>query len=325
MYRSKKSQVNKEVTRVPAGSPSADLWAWRKYGQKPIKGSPYPRSYYRCSTDKDCKARKQVERCRADPGTLIVTYTGEHSHPVPLHRNSLAGTTRTKPQQQPPASASSTAEDTQQAQSSPPASESAGGLSPPSPADANKPPQHQGSPSSCGGLSPSTTPLRSPSVGVDEEDADTFAVRLLLEDTEVAADDDALLFLQPDEPALPSVPGNGVGCDHVIKFPKPEEPALASGSGVDAGAFDYAMLFPINKPDEPAGPPGPVPVSRGGADDVMLFQNPGEPESTTVSSSMTNGGAGTVSVINFVGEKFSVSGLSAWEAAAAAAARGWGL
>ena len=24
----------------------SDLWAWRKYGQKPIKGSPYPRYIY---------------------------------------------------------------------------------------------------------------------------------------------------------------------------------------------------------------------------------------------------------------------------------------
>jgi hypothetical protein len=24
----------------------SDLWAWRKYGQKPIKGSPHPRYVY---------------------------------------------------------------------------------------------------------------------------------------------------------------------------------------------------------------------------------------------------------------------------------------
>jgi hypothetical protein len=46
-------------------------------------------------------------------------------------------------------------------------------------ADAKPPPQQQGSPSACGGLLP-FTPLRSPSVGLDEEDDDTFAVRLLL-------------------------------------------------------------------------------------------------------------------------------------------------
>jgi hypothetical protein len=66
---------------VPAGAPSPDPWAWLKYGQKPIKGSLYPRGYYRCSNDKDCKARKQGERCRADHTTLIVSCTGEHSHP----------------------------------------------------------------------------------------------------------------------------------------------------------------------------------------------------------------------------------------------------
>ncbi|KMT16161.1 hypothetical protein BVRB_3g053220 [Beta vulgaris subsp. vulgaris] len=65
-----------------------DKWAWRKYGQKPIKGSPYPRNYYRCSSLKGCKARKQVERSPIDPNIYIVTYTGNHYHPCPPLRNS---------------------------------------------------------------------------------------------------------------------------------------------------------------------------------------------------------------------------------------------
>jgi hypothetical protein len=41
---SRKNQVKKVVCHVPADGSSSDMWAWRKYGQKPIKGSPYPRS-----------------------------------------------------------------------------------------------------------------------------------------------------------------------------------------------------------------------------------------------------------------------------------------
>ncbi|XP_050368134.1 probable WRKY transcription factor 65 isoform X2 [Argentina anserina] len=67
--------------------PPSDSWAWRKYGQKPIKGSPYPRGYYRCSSSKGCPARKQVERSRADPTMLMITYSSEHNHPWPASRN----------------------------------------------------------------------------------------------------------------------------------------------------------------------------------------------------------------------------------------------
>lgn len=64
--------------------PPSDLWAWRKYGQKPIKGSPYPRGYYRCSSSKGCPAKKQVERSHADPNMLVVTYSYEHhNHTYP--------------------------------------------------------------------------------------------------------------------------------------------------------------------------------------------------------------------------------------------------
>ncbi|XP_014513231.1 probable WRKY transcription factor 27 [Vigna radiata var. radiata] len=94
--RKRKSQQKKMVCQVTADKLSADLWAWRKYGQKPIKGSPYPRNYYRCSSSKGCMARKQVERSNTETDVFIVTYTGDHSHPRPTHRNSLAGSTRSK-------------------------------------------------------------------------------------------------------------------------------------------------------------------------------------------------------------------------------------
>lgn len=65
---------------VGEGNTPTDSWAWRKYGQKPIKGSPFPRAYYRCSSSKGCPARKQVERSQADPDMVLVTYSYEHNH-----------------------------------------------------------------------------------------------------------------------------------------------------------------------------------------------------------------------------------------------------
>lgn len=58
-----------------------DDFSWRKYGQKPIKGSPHPRGYYKCSSIRGCPARKHVERSTEDSTMLIVTYEGEHNHP----------------------------------------------------------------------------------------------------------------------------------------------------------------------------------------------------------------------------------------------------
>ncbi|MBA0819415.1 hypothetical protein Gohar_028463, partial [Gossypium harknessii] len=92
----RKNQQKRTVCHVTADKLSSDPWAWRKYGQKPIKGSPYPRNYYRCSSSKGCSARKQVERSNLDSDIFIITYTGEHTHPKPTHRNSLAGSTRNK-------------------------------------------------------------------------------------------------------------------------------------------------------------------------------------------------------------------------------------
>ncbi|XP_073311507.1 WRKY transcription factor 22-like [Primulina huaijiensis] len=94
--RRRKNQEIKMVREMREEELSADSWAWRKYGQKPIKGSPYPRNYYRCSTSKGCAARKQVERSPNDPTIFVVSYTGGHTHPRPTHRSSHSGSTRNK-------------------------------------------------------------------------------------------------------------------------------------------------------------------------------------------------------------------------------------
>ncbi|XP_077240776.1 uncharacterized protein LOC143881546 [Tasmannia lanceolata] len=77
-------RIEANIGRSQKGEgPPSDFWSWRKYGQKPIKGSPHPRGYYRCSTSKGCSAKKQVERCRTDSSMLIITYTSTHNHPGP--------------------------------------------------------------------------------------------------------------------------------------------------------------------------------------------------------------------------------------------------
>ncbi|KAG6418726.1 hypothetical protein SASPL_120930 [Salvia splendens] len=82
--KKRKHRVKRSI-KVPAISNKIadippDEYSWRKYGQKPIKGSPHPRGYYKCSTVRGCPARKHVERCLQDPAMLIVTYEGEHNH-----------------------------------------------------------------------------------------------------------------------------------------------------------------------------------------------------------------------------------------------------
>ncbi|XP_057953050.1 WRKY transcription factor WRKY24-like [Malania oleifera] len=74
-YQHQPSQFVKEQRR------SEDGYNWRKYGQKQVKGSENPRSYYKC-TFPNCPTKKKVERSIDGQITEIV-YKGSHNHPKP--------------------------------------------------------------------------------------------------------------------------------------------------------------------------------------------------------------------------------------------------
>ncbi|KAH0871219.1 hypothetical protein HID58_078241 [Brassica napus] len=75
---------------MPSGAPGDDGYNWRKYGQKLVKGSEYPRSYYKC-THPNCEVKKKVERSREGHITEII-YVKAHNHlKPPTNRRSVTG------------------------------------------------------------------------------------------------------------------------------------------------------------------------------------------------------------------------------------------
>ncbi|KAH9607212.1 hypothetical protein KSS87_021278 [Heliosperma pusillum] len=77
------SQCEQKVlgSQVLTDRTSEDGYNWRKYGQKLVKGSEFPRSYYKC-THPNCEVKKLFEQSPDGQITEII-YKGTHDHPKP--------------------------------------------------------------------------------------------------------------------------------------------------------------------------------------------------------------------------------------------------
>uniref|UniRef100_I1R8W8 WRKY transcription factor WRKY24 n=1 Tax=Oryza glaberrima TaxID=4538 RepID=I1R8W8_ORYGL len=81
---SQRYQVN-----APVDKPADDGYNWRKYGQKVVKGSDCPRSYYKC-THPNCPVKKKVEH--AEDGQISeIIYKGKHNHQRPPNKRAKDG------------------------------------------------------------------------------------------------------------------------------------------------------------------------------------------------------------------------------------------
>ncbi|XP_010452660.1 PREDICTED: probable WRKY transcription factor 26 isoform X1 [Camelina sativa] len=70
---------------------SDDGYNWRKYGQKQVKGSENPRSYFKC-TYPNCLTKKKVETSLVKGLITEIVYKGSHNHPKPQSTKRSAST-----------------------------------------------------------------------------------------------------------------------------------------------------------------------------------------------------------------------------------------
>ncbi|KAI8556090.1 hypothetical protein RHMOL_Rhmol05G0224900 [Rhododendron molle] len=75
------TRVSKSMTYPSRGVARTceDGYNWRKYGQKNVKTSQYPRSYYKC-THPNCKVKRKLQ-CSPDGQITEIMYDGVHCHP----------------------------------------------------------------------------------------------------------------------------------------------------------------------------------------------------------------------------------------------------
>ncbi|XP_076922317.1 putative WRKY transcription factor 58, partial [Bidens hawaiensis] len=83
---------SKHESVVRITRPANDGYKWRKYGQKQVKASELPRTYYKC-TQTNCPATKNIGHFLGGDISDII-YRGQHNHePQPDHAQAKYGAT----------------------------------------------------------------------------------------------------------------------------------------------------------------------------------------------------------------------------------------
>ncbi|KAJ0466033.1 putative transcription factor WRKY family [Helianthus annuus] len=85
-------------SRMVVSETIEDGYAWRKYGQKEILNSNFPRCYFRCTHKQvhGCKALKQVQKLEDGSNMFHIIYFGHHTCPPPNNTSSQLACTNSK-------------------------------------------------------------------------------------------------------------------------------------------------------------------------------------------------------------------------------------
>jgi len=80
-FQVSQSDVTEPQQVVSVSADAKDGYNWRKYGQKQVKASEHPRSYYKC-THVNCPVKKKVGQS-LDGHITDIVYKGQHNHEPP--------------------------------------------------------------------------------------------------------------------------------------------------------------------------------------------------------------------------------------------------